>query len=129
MAYLKFCWKFMLFIFAVGIITFFLVYVPPMSTLPLNPIGIFALAATFLAGWKAAQSRFNIKQVLMVGIFCFLGMIWFVPFAVMPYLTNLPPEYFLPNLLITSAIVSVVNLLIYVVSAGLGGWLYSKIRK
>ncbi|MDD3421489.1 MAG: hypothetical protein PHS47_04245 [Methanocellales archaeon] len=99
-----------------------------MSQLAYNPLGIFSGLITFIAGWNATKNKFNLKQVFIIGIFCFVGIIWLIPFSVMPYLANMefPQNYFLINLMILSLINGLITLIIYEIFALLGGWTSSK---
>lgn len=129
--YLKFSWKHIIAVFIVSLGIFSSVQLKIMSQLAYNPLGIFSGLITFIAGWNATKNKFNLKQVFIIGIFCFVGMIWLIPLSVMPYLANMPfpQNHFLINLTILSLINGLITLLIYGMFALLGGWTSSKLSE
>ncbi len=123
--YFIFSRKYLLGVFIVGLLMFVLVQSKIMPQLTYNPISILAVLITFLAGWNAVREDFDLKQVAVIGSLCFMGMIWIVPFLLSRYLEKmgLPSEYYLVNLLI----MTVINLVIYIIVAVAGGWISLKI--
>ncbi|MFH0956816.1 MAG: hypothetical protein V1813_03065 [Candidatus Aenigmatarchaeota archaeon] len=126
--YLSFSWKYTLCVFAASLAMFLLVQSGFMQQVSFNPFGIISLAATFAAGFSAAKRKFGAKQTIVVGLFCFIGVVWLVPLAVMPLMEQLgvPQEALLPSLAIVSLVNGAVNLAIYEAAVMLGFWLGSR---
>jgi hypothetical protein len=90
-----------------------------------NYIAVIALALIIWAGWASVRKHgFNLKQAAIAGITLFIPVSWAPIVIIFVGLPNLPIQLRILN----SVILVLINLLIYVVFAVLGGWLAKKIR-
>lgn len=119
--YFKFSWKFMLFNFIITLIILILLKIKIISSGSFNPIGVLSIISTATAGYIALKNKFNFKQITIVGIFCFLGVIWICPYIIPGMQTSILYKF------INTIIIAVINLIIYIVAA-LFGALFAKIK-